>query len=184
MLKKPFVIEEFGKTREGDEPLSRRNRFLTTAFKDVEANMRRGGNVAGTSFWNWCVQEKRRQGERARTHASTHAPTHLPFPSLPFPSLPSLPLLSRSLFSFADSHASPMPILSLLSTPPPFSSFPFAPSPPLFSFLFSLFSFPFPFLFLQVRKGGWKGGPVRHLQQGRRHLRRDQNARHKGASFT
>ena len=36
-----------------------------------------------------------------------------------------------------------MPILSLLSTPPPFSSFPFAPSPPLFSFLFSLFLSPF-----------------------------------------
>ena len=52
-LKKPFVIEEFGKTRDPGEPFDRRNRFLETAFLDAENNVLRGGAVAGTSWWNW-----------------------------------------------------------------------------------------------------------------------------------
>jgi len=52
-LKKPFVIEEFGKTREAGESFDRRNRFLETAFMDAETNVLKGGAVAGTSFWNW-----------------------------------------------------------------------------------------------------------------------------------
>jgi len=53
VLKKPFVIEEFGKTRESGEPFEIRNRFMETAFMDAETNMRRGGPVVGTSWWNW-----------------------------------------------------------------------------------------------------------------------------------
>jgi mannan endo-1,4-beta-mannosidase len=52
-LKKPFVIEEFGKTREVGEDFDRRNRFLETAFMDAENNVLKGGAVAGTSWWNW-----------------------------------------------------------------------------------------------------------------------------------
>lgn len=52
-LKKPFVIEEFGKTREPGEDFDRRNRFLETAFMDAENNVLKGGAVAGTSWWNW-----------------------------------------------------------------------------------------------------------------------------------
>ena len=53
VLKKPFVIEEFGKTRDQGEPFDRRNRFLEAAFLDAENNVLKGGAVAGTSFWNW-----------------------------------------------------------------------------------------------------------------------------------
>ncbi len=52
-LRKPFVLEEFGKTREAGESFERRNRFLETAFMDAETNVLKGGALAGTSFWNW-----------------------------------------------------------------------------------------------------------------------------------
>lgn len=53
IIKKPFLLEEFGKIVEDSTFHSVRNEFFDTAFAVAEANAKSGGPLRGTLFWHW-----------------------------------------------------------------------------------------------------------------------------------
>jgi len=86
-LGKPLVIEEFGYPRDGADaydpavPTTYKDRFYAQVYATIEADVARGGPLAGSNFWAWNGEARSphadhrfRRGDRAYMGDPPHEP--------------------------------------------------------------------------------------------------------------